>query len=68
MTDSGFDFSVLCEFRARLVAGGAEQQEISILLKQFKKRGLLKERGKQRTYSTPVLSAIRNLNKTSLMS
>ncbi len=26
LTDSGFDFSVLCEFRARLMAGGAEQQ------------------------------------------
>lgn len=25
LTDPGFDFSVLCEFRARLVNGGVEQ-------------------------------------------
>src|SRR3977135_2899175 len=25
LTDPGFDFSVLCEFRARLVSGGAER-------------------------------------------
>jgi len=63
LTDSGFDFSVLCEFRARLVAGSAEQQLLDTLLKQFKERGWLKERGKQRTDSTHVLAAIRNLNR-----
>ncbi len=35
LTDPGFDFSVLCEFRARLVTGGAEQQLLDTLLKQF---------------------------------
>lgn len=63
LTDSGFDFSVLCEFRARLMAGGAEQQLLDTLVKQFKERGWLKERGKQRTDSTHVLAAIRNLNR-----
>lgn len=63
LTDSGFDFSVLCEFRARLMAGGAEQQLLDTLLRQFKERGWLKERGKQRTDSTHVLAAIRNLNR-----
>ncbi len=63
LTDSGFDFSVLCEFRARLMAGSAEQQLLDTLLKQFKERGWLKERGKQRTDSTHVLAAIRNLNR-----
>lgn len=63
LTDSGFDFSVLCEFRARLIAGGAEQQLLDTLLRQFKERGWLKERGKQRTDSTHVLAAIRNLNR-----
>jgi len=63
LTDSGFDFSVLCEFRARLVAGGAEQQLLDTLLKQFKEREWLKERRLQRTDSTHVLAAIRNLNR-----
>lgn len=63
LTDSGFDFSVLCEFRTRLVAGGAGEQLLDTLLKQFKERGWLKERGKQRTDSTHVLAAIRNLNR-----
>lgn len=63
LTDSGFDFSVLCEFRARLIAGNAEQQLLDTLLKQFKERGWLKERGKQRTDSTHVLAAIRTLNR-----
>lgn len=63
LTDSGFDFSVLCEFRARLIAGDAEQQLLDTLLKQFKERGWLKERGKQRTDSTHVLAAIRTLNR-----
>lgn len=33
------------------------------LLKQFKERGWLTKRGKQRTDSTHVLAAIRNLNR-----
>jgi len=63
LNDPGFDFSVLCEFRARLIAGGTEQQLLDTLLKQFKERGWLKERGKQRTDSTHVLAAIRTLNR-----
>lgn len=59
LTDPGFDFSVLCEFRARLVSGGAEQQLLDTLLQQFKERGWIKARGKQRTDSTHVLAAIR---------
>jgi len=63
LTDSGFDFSVLCEFRARLITGDASQQLLDTLLKQLKERGWLKERGKQRTDSTHVLAAIRTLNR-----
>ncbi|MDV2997303.1 MAG: IS5 family transposase ISAcma45 [Chroococcidiopsis sp. SAG 2025] len=63
LTDPGFDFSVLCEFRARLIAGGSEQQLLDTLLKQFKERGWLKARGKQRTDSTHVLASIRTLNR-----
>ncbi len=45
LTDPGFDFSVLCEFRARLISGGAEQQLLNTLLQQFKERGWIKARG-----------------------
>ena len=58
LTDPGFHFSVLAEFRARLVAGGAEH----LLLDRFKARGLVKARGKQRTDSTYVLAAVRDLS------
>ncbi len=63
LTDPGFDFSVLCEFRARLIAGGAEQLLLDHLLEQCQNRGWLKARGKQRTDSTHVLAAIRTLNR-----
>lgn len=63
LTDPGFDFSVLCEFRTRLMKGGVEQQLLDLLLEQFKERGWLKTRGKQRTDSTHVEAAIRTLNR-----
>ena len=63
LTDPGFDFSVLCEFRTRLMKGGVEQQLLDLLLEQFKERGWLKQRGKQRTDSTHVEAAIRTLNR-----
>ena len=63
LTDPGFDFSVLSEFRARLIAGSLEQQLLEAMLTHFKVRGLLKARGQQRTDSTHVLAAIRTLNR-----
>jgi transposase len=63
LTDPGFDFSVLSEFRGRLIAGGVEEQLLNHVLAQFKARGLLKTRGRQRTDSTHVLAAIRTLNR-----
>lgn len=63
LTDPGFDASVLSEFRGRLVAGGAEQTLLDMMLDRFKERGLLKARGRQRTDSTHVLAAIRTLNR-----
>src|SRR5450631_2786086 len=45
LADPGFDFSVLCEFRARLIAGEAEMQLLDGLLGQCRQLGLLKERG-----------------------
>jgi transposase len=63
LADPGFDFSVLSEFRARLVASEVGQQLLDTLVEQFKARGWLKERGRQRTDSTHVLAAIRLLNR-----
>ncbi len=67
LTDPGFDFSVLSEFRGRLLAGGAEQLLLEKMLKRFAERGLIKARGKQRTDSTHVLSAVRALNRMELV-
>ena len=62
LTDPGFHFSVLTEFRARLIAGGAEQLLLDRMLEQFQQRGLVKARGKQRTDSTHVLAAVHSLS------
>jgi transposase len=67
LEDPGFDFSVLSEFRDRLIAGEMEQQLLDLLLERFRERGLLKARGKQRTDSTHVQAAIRNLNRLELV-
>lgn len=63
LTDPGFDFSLLSEFRSRLLAHGAERRLFDLLLQQFRERGWIKGRGKQRTDSTHVLAAIRMLNR-----
>jgi transposase len=63
LTDAGFDFSVLSEFRARLVEGSAEHLLLEALLTACKARGYLKARGRQRTDSTHVLGALRILNR-----
>ena len=44
LDDPGFDFSVLSEFRARLIAGGAERLLLEEMLEACKARGLLKAR------------------------
>jgi transposase len=67
LTDPGFDHSVLCEFRARLLKGGAEERLLHKLLDACRARGLLKARGRQRTDATYVLAAIRTLNRLELL-
>src|SRR5215207_7185649 len=67
LTDPGFHFSVLGEFRARLVAGGAEHLLLDTMLERFKARGLVKARGKQRTDSTHVLAAVHDLHLLELV-
>lgn len=63
LTDPGFDFSVLSEFRARLIAGEQEALLLDALLTRLKIAGLVKAGGRQRTDSTHVVAAIRGLNR-----
>ena len=66
LEDEGFDFSVLSEFRSRLVAGGLERAVLDLLLGRLKGLGLVKAGGRQRTDSTHVLGRIRELNRLEL--
>jgi transposase len=59
LEDRGFDFSVLSEFRARLIAGNAEYLLFETMLTCLKQRGLIKAGGRQRTDATHVLAAVR---------
>jgi transposase len=63
LTDPGFDYSILSEFRDRLIAGNAEQLLLEAMLERFKAKGLLKARGRQRTDCSHVLAAVRVLNR-----
>jgi len=67
MEDAGFHYSVLSEFRTRLLVGKAEQLLLDTMLARFKERKLLKARGKQRTDSTHILASIRTLNRLELV-
>jgi transposase len=63
LRDTGFDHTVLSEFRARLVEGNAEQRLLDLLLERCREGGWLKAGGRQRTDSTHVLAKIRALNR-----
>jgi len=65
LDDPGFDSSVLCEFRTRLIEGHSELLLFEKLLERFRAHKLLRERGKQRTDSTHVLAAVHALNRLS---
>src|SRR5713226_8765457 len=67
LTDPGFEFSVLSEFRDRLLDGNAEALLLDQLLERCRALGLLKARGQQRTDSTHVLAAIRGLTRLELV-
>ena len=67
LTARGYDSSVLSEFRSRLVEGAADTYLLDELLKRFQEQGLLKARGRQRSDSTPVLAAIRVMDRLELV-
>src|SRR5258708_1714590 len=64
LTDTGFDHTVLSEFRSRLIEGNAEQRLLDLLLERCREGGWLKAGGRQRTDSTHVLAKVRALNRT----
>ena len=64
LTDPGFDFSLLSEFRTRLVAHAAERRLLDALLDARKHRGVLKARGRQRTDSTHIVGLLRTMNRS----
>src|SRR2546426_7060357 len=51
LTDPGFDFPILSDFRKRLLEGGAEQVLLDAMLAVLKEQGWLKQRQRQRTDS-----------------
>src|SRR6195952_5403244 len=67
LADPGFDHSLLCEFRGRLLGGDAAERLLARVLDAAREDGLLEARGRQRTDGTHVLAAIRNLNRLELL-
>jgi IS5 family transposase len=66
LDDAGFDASVLCEFRSRVATHGLEEKALDLLLTALVDKGLLAAGGKQRSDSTHVISAVRDLNRLEL--
>ncbi len=62
LTDPGFDFSLLSEFRTRLVDSQQQTLLLDRLLEVCKQRGWLNTGGKQRTDSTHVVARVRSLS------
>lgn len=66
LEDPGFDFTVLSQFRTRVVEHHLEERVLDLLLARLVEEGLLAAGGKQRTDSTHVVSAVRDLNRLEL--
>ena len=67
LSDPGFDYSILSEFRMRLVAGDKERLLLERLLERCDELGLLKGKTQQRTDSTYVVAAVRALTLLELV-
>lgn len=63
LADPGFNYSILSEFRQRLLDGSLEQELLNTMLTAFAKSGFIKKRGVQRTDSTHIVAAVRHLNR-----
>ena len=66
LEDPGFDHTVLSEFRSRVVEHVLEEKVLDLLLARLVAEGVLGPGGKQRTDSTHVVSAVRDLNRLEL--
>lgn len=55
----GFDFSILCDFRQRILAHGKEALIFETVLRKVQSLGFIKKRGKQRTDALAVIGAVR---------
>jgi transposase len=67
LEDEGFDFSVLSEFRDRLIEGKAEKRVFDKLVEAIRSMGLIKERGKQRSDSIAMLVKVRRLSRIEMV-
>jgi transposase len=67
LTDTGFDASVLSEFRARLAADDQTERLLHQMLERLRTQGLLVRGGRQRTDATCVVAAVRELNRLELV-
>lgn len=63
LSNDGFHYSVLSEFRQRLLEHDGGQVLLDEMLGQFREKGLIKVRGQQRTDATHVLAAVRELSR-----
>lgn len=67
LESQGFDYSVLSEFRKRLVESNAQEKIFNAILGKLSEKGLLKGSKKQRTDASHVLARVRNLNRLELV-
>jgi len=67
LVDAGFNHFVLSEFRDRLLKGSAEEQILDLMLKRFQTGGFLKGHGQQRSDSTHVVAAIREMTRVEFL-
>ncbi|MFF7139464.1 IS1182 family transposase [Streptomyces sp. NPDC008196] len=67
LDDPGFHHSVLTDFRERLAEDGRADKLLDLVLEQIKVAGLVRERGRQRTDSTHILSAVRDLTRLEMV-
>ncbi|MET9074755.1 hypothetical protein ABZX95_21920 [Streptomyces sp. NPDC004232] len=67
LDDPGFQHSVLADFRGRLAEDDRADRLLDLALARLKKAGLVRERTTQRTDSTHVLAAVRDLTRLELI-
>jgi transposase len=67
LKDAGFDFSVLSEFRTRLITGQIEGVLFETIVEICRQRGWVKAGGKQRSDATHIVAAVRRMNRVELV-